>query len=54
MTDPNRTDSSMLLDRSGSMQAIKDDTIGGFDAFIAEQRTAAGDCTFTLAQFEDH
>ncbi len=54
MTDPNRTDISMLLDRSGSMQAIKDDTIGGFDAFIAEQRTAAGDCTVTLAQFDDH
>jgi len=54
MTDPNRTDISMLLDRSGSMHAIKDDTIGGFDAFIAEQRKAAGHCTVSLAQFDDH
>ncbi len=52
MTDSTRTDISMLLDRSGSMQAIKDDTIGGFDAFIAEQRKATGHCTVTLAQFD--
>ena len=42
-----------LLDRSGSMQSIREDTIGGFDAFIAEQRTQPGDCRVTLAQFDD-
>lgn len=36
MTDPNLTHLYFLLDRSGSMQSIKTDTEGGFDAFIAE------------------
>lgn len=53
MTNPNLTHLYFLLDRSGSMQSIKDDTEGGFDAFIAEQRTQPGDCRVTLAQFDD-
>jgi hypothetical protein len=42
-----------LLDRSGSMNSIRSDTVGGFDAFIAEQRTAPGRGLVTLAQFDD-
>lgn len=42
-----------LLDRSGSMQSIKADTEAGFSAFLAEQRTVAGQCRVTLAQFDD-
>jgi len=53
MTDLNLTHLYFLLDRSGSMQSIVDDTVGGFDAFIAEQRKASGDCRVTLAQFDD-
>ena len=53
MTDPNLTHLYFLLDRSGSMQSIKGDTEGGFDAFIAEQRTQPGECRVTLAQFDD-
>lgn len=53
MTDPNLTHLYFLLDRSGSMQSIRDDTIGGFNAFMAEQRQHAGDCRVTLAQFDD-
>ena len=53
MTDPNLTHLYFLLDRSGSMQSIKDDTEGGFDAFIGEQRTQPGRCLVTLAQFDD-
>jgi len=53
MTNPNLTHLYFLLDRSGSMQSIKDDTEGGFDAFIEEQRTQAGECRVTLAQFDD-
>lgn len=41
-----------LLDRSGSMQSIKSDVIGGFHAFLAEQSTADGQCVVTLAQFD--
>jgi hypothetical protein len=53
MTDLNLTHLYFLLDRSGSMQSIVDDTVGGFDAFIAEQRKSGGECKVTLAQFDD-
>src|ERR1700760_2499111 len=42
-----------LLDRSGSMQSIKSDIEGGFEAFVDEQRAATGECRATLAQFDD-
>ena len=35
------------------MQSIKDDVVGGFAAFVDHQREAAGQCTVTLAQFDD-
>jgi len=53
MTDQNLTHIYFLLDRSGSMASIRSETIAGFDAFIAEQRTAPGACRVTLAQFDD-
>ena len=53
MTDPTYTDITMVLDRSGSMQSIKDDTIGGFDAFIGEQGRLPGRCTVSLVQFDN-
>ena len=54
MTNPNLTHLYFLLDRSGSMNSIVGDTVGGFDAFIAEQRKSTGECRITLAQFDDH
>ena len=53
MTNPNYTHIAVLLDRSGSMQAIKSDTEGGFAAFLEEQRATPGRCDLTLAQFDD-
>jgi hypothetical protein len=53
MTDANLTHLYFLLDRSGSMVSLRADTIGGFDTFIAEQRTAPGRCRVTLAQFDN-
>lgn len=53
MSDPDRTDITMLLDRSGSMHALRDDIVGGFDAFIAEQASLPGHCTVSLFQFDD-
>jgi hypothetical protein len=53
MTDQNLTRIAFLLDRSGSMQSIKTDIEGGFDAFIEEQRKTSGECTVTLAQFDN-
>ncbi|MEB3032073.1 vWA domain-containing protein [[Mycobacterium] nativiensis] len=52
MSNPNLTNLVFLLDRSGSMQSIKSDIAGGFDAFLAEQRDGEGRCTVTLAQFD--
>ena len=53
MTNPDLTHLYFLLDRSGSMNSIVEDTVGGFDAFIAEQRKTPGECRVTLAQFDD-
>ena len=33
---------TVLLDRSGSMGRIKDDTVGGFSAFLNEQKKVKG------------
>ena len=43
---------SFLLDRSGSMNSLAQDVIGGFNAFVANQRTVDGSCLFTAAQFD--
>ena len=42
----------VIADRSGSMQAIKDDAIGGFNTFIEEQRKVKGDAEVTLVLFD--
>lgn len=45
---------TVVLDRSGSMYGLKDDTIGGFNGFLAEQRALknAGKARLTLVQFD--
>lgn len=53
MSNPDLTKLVFLLDRSGSMQSIKSDVIGGFDAFLTEQRAGQDHCSVTLAQFDD-
>ena len=42
------TDISIILDRSGSMASVRDDTIGGFNEFLKEQREKGGDSTIIL------
>jgi hypothetical protein len=44
---------SMLLDRSGSMDSIKSDTIGGVNQFINIQKKEPGEMTLTLCQFDN-
>src|SRR5688572_5989204 len=34
------------------MASIADDTIGGFNRFVTEQKAVPGDCTLTLVQFD--
>lgn len=43
---------AVILDRTGSMEAIRDDTIGGFNAFLADQQRQPGTATMTLVQFD--
>jgi len=47
------TDITLVLDRSGSMSRIKDDTIGGFNEFLEDQQKVEGEATFSLVQFDD-
>ena len=42
-----------LLDRSGSMQSIASDVVGGFNQFFAEQRAQAGQLRVTVVQFDN-
>jgi len=48
----NHTDITVVLDRSGSMATVADDTIGGFNKFLNDQRSAAGTAVITLHQFD--
>ena len=41
-----------LLDRSGSMQSMAPDVIGGFNSFLAAQRFDGPDALMTLTQFD--
>lgn len=42
----------VLLDRSGSMAAMADDVIGGFNTLLAEQQSDGHDARMTLVQFD--
>jgi hypothetical protein len=48
----NLSDITVVLDRSGSMSTVADDTIGGFNTFLDEQKAAPGEANFTLVQFD--
>ncbi len=47
------TDISVVLDRSGSMESIREDIIGGFNTFLADQQNQPGACTLSLVQFDN-
>jgi uncharacterized protein YegL len=42
-----------VLDRSGSMTSIKEETIAGFNKFVSEQKENSIDARFTLVQFDN-
>lgn len=42
---------TFVLDSSGSMSAIREDTIGGFNTFLADQRNEKGTATVSLVDF---
>ena len=41
-----------IIDRSGSMEMIKDDAIGGFNNFLKEQKRIPGEAGVTLVMFD--
>jgi len=41
-----------VIDRSGSMQPLQADAIGGFNTFLAEQQRLTGDARLTLVLFD--
>jgi Mg-chelatase subunit ChlD len=54
MSQPDFTDISVVLDRSGSMESVRSDTIGGFNTFLKEQQACPGRANLSLIQFDDH
>ena len=53
MADTQRTDITIILDRSGSMGTISEDAIAGFNRFIDDQSAQPGEARLTLVEFDD-
>ena len=49
----NLTELVFILDRSGSMSGLENDTIGGFNAMLKEQQAVEGDAVVTTVLFDD-
>lgn len=54
MSDPKTTILTFLLDETGSMQSIKDDTIGGFNAYLDSLKSDPSPLEFTLLKFDSN
>lgn len=52
--NPLLTEIVFILDRSGSMQAIVEPALSGFNRLLHEQRQVPGQARFTLVLFDDH
>lgn len=48
------TDIVVILDKSGSMLTVRDDTIGGFNSWLEAQKAAGPDQRLSLTLFDDH
>lgn len=48
-----KADITVVLDRSGSMQSIREDTIGGLNAFFADQKKEEGNDIISMIQFDN-
>ena len=46
------TDITLVVDRSGSMEQVREDAEGGVNAFIEQQAKEPGDALLTLVQFD--
>lgn len=50
--NPNLSEVIFILDRSGSMAGLTNDTIGGYNAFIEEQKKDPGETKLTTVLFD--
>ena len=50
----NLTEIVFILDRSGSMAGLEDDTIGGFNAMIQKQKNENGEAYVSTVLFDNH
>ena len=46
-------DITIIVDRSGSMESIREDAIGSFNAFLSDQKKQEPDAIMTLVLFDD-
>jgi Mg-chelatase subunit ChlD len=53
MTNPNKTSITVILDKSGSMESARSDTIGGYNTFIEDQKKLPGEAEISLIQFNN-
>jgi len=51
MVRANSSEILFIVDRSGSMESIKRDMVGGFATLLNELRTVSGECGVTIVQF---
>ena len=49
----NKTELVFILDRSGSMSGLEDDTIGGFNGMLKKQKAEGDDVNVTTVLFDD-
>jgi hypothetical protein len=50
----NLTEIVAILDRSGSMESLTGDTIGGYNSFVEGQKNVPGEAILTTVLFDDH
>lgn len=53
MARENFTAINVIIDKSGSMSSLTNDTIGGFNRFLNEQKSLPEEAIFTLCLFND-
>ncbi|MBI1322156.1 hypothetical protein GC170_03075 [bacterium] len=51
--NPDLTEIAFVMDRSGSMETMKSEAIGGFNHFLDEQKKEPGEVRFTLVLFDN-
>lgn len=47
------TDITFILDRSGSMQSVESDVVGGYKKFVTDQKKVGDNAAMSLYQFDD-